>query len=289
MIEILAAAGALGVAGYAALVEPRRLAVRELRVPAAGLPREWRPLRVAVLSDLHAAWPHVTAARIGRIVSRTLAARPDIVVLPGDFVCHGALGTRPVPIEAVAEALAPLPASVPTYAVLGNHDHDVGARRVAGALEAAGLITLYNRAEHLARPGGPLWIAGVDCLRTGRADLPQALAQVPENAPVLLLSHVPDIIRRVPDRVMLTISGHTHGGQICVPGYGPLVTMSRLPRRMARGLHRLDSRYLFVSTGIGTSGLPMRLAAIPEVALLTVEPATAEPTTAAAIAEPALA
>jgi predicted MPP superfamily phosphohydrolase len=276
MIEIAMAAGVVGLGAYAALVEPRRLVRRALSVPSPLLPAGWRPLRAVVVSDLHAGWPHVTAARLGRLATAILAERPDVVLLPGDFVCEGAFGTRPLAIEAVAEALAALPASVPTFAVLGNHDRDVGPRRVAAALESVGIVVLYNRAVPLARPGGAVWIAGVDCARTGRPDLGRALAGIPTGAPVILLSHIPDLARRVPDWVALTVAGHTHGGQVCIPGLGPLVTMSRLPRRMARGLHRLGDRHLFVSTGIGTSGLPLRLAAVPELAVLTLEPAVVD-------------
>ena len=272
MIEIVAA-GVAGVGVYAALVEPRRLTRRRLTVASPLLAAGWRPLRAVVVSDLHAGWPHVTEARLARLAAAMLAERPDVILLPGDFVCEGALGTRPLAIEAVAEALAALPAAVPTFAVLGNHDRDIGARRVAAALAAVGIVVLYNRAEALPRPGGAVWIAGVDCARTGRPDVGRALAGRSRGDAVILLSHIPDLIHRVPDWVALTVAGHTHGGQVCLPGLGPLVTMSRLPRRMARGLHRIGDRHLFVSTGIGTSGLPLRLGATPELAVLDLVPA----------------
>jgi predicted MPP superfamily phosphohydrolase len=269
MIEWLAA-GAAAVGAYAALVEPRRLAWREVSVSSNLWPRGWHPLRIAVLSDLHAAWPHVTAARVRRLAERIASHCPDLVLLPGDFVSTGTACVVQVPIEATAAALSALPKAAPTFAVLGNHDHHIGARRVAAALADAGVTSLYNRAELIRLGGRELWLAGVDCLRTGRADLPKALACVPRDAAAtILLSHIPDIIRRVPDNVLLTVSGHTHGGQVRVPGLPPLITHSRLPRAMARGLHRLGERHLYVSAGVGSTGLPIRMGVLPEIALLT--------------------
>jgi predicted MPP superfamily phosphohydrolase len=272
MIETLIA-GAFAVGAYAGLVEPRRLRVRTIRVPSAAWPENWQPLRVAVLSDFHASWPHVTTARLRRVVERTIAASPDLILLPGDFVSSRTLGVVDLPIELTAQTLSPLAAAAPTYAVLGNHDHHVGGQRVVGALARAGITSLHNGAEQLRLGDRDLWLAGVDCMRSGRADLQKALANVPKSATTVLMSHIPDIIRNVPDHVMLTVSGHTHGGQIRLPGLGPLITHSSLPRHMARGLHRIGSRHLFVSSGIGATGLPIRLGSIPEIALLTLESA----------------
>jgi predicted MPP superfamily phosphohydrolase len=275
MIELLAA-GAVGLGAYAGWIEPRRLVLRHLDVPSPLWPAGWAPLRVAVISDLHAAWPHVTAARIRRLAQRIVDQRPDLILLPGDFVSTGTYGVVHVPVEATAEALAPLVDCAPTYAVLGNHDHHLGARRVVGALDAVGIVSLYNRAEMVRLGDRDLWLAGVDCLRTGRADLPKALADVPPDATAtILMSHIPDIIRRVPESVMLTVSGHTHGGQVRIPGLPPLITHSRLPRAMARGLHRLGERCLYVSAGIGSTGLPIRMGVVPEMAILTLGGPTA--------------
>ena len=269
MIELMAA-GAAGLAAYAGWIEPRRLVLRELTVASPAWPAAWPPLRVAVISDLHACWPHVTALRIRRLVERTIAEKPDLVLLPGDFVATGTLLVRRVPVRETAAALAGLVAAAPTFAVLGNHDHHVGARRVVGMLAEVGIPSLYNRAEPLRIGPRQLWLAGVDCLRTGRADLRKALAEVPADAAAtLLLSHIPDIIHEVPERVMLTVSGHTHGGQVRLPGLPPLVTHSALPRHMVRGLHRIGDRHLYVCPGIGSTGLPIRLGVVPEIGLLT--------------------
>ena len=271
MLTVVTSLGA-ALAGYAALVEPRLLAWREVAVSTARWPAGWPPLRMAILADLHAAWPHVTAARIAAITARIVAARPDLVLLPGDFVSSKTQGVLPIAIETVARALAPLTEALPTFAVLGNHDYDVGGRRVHAALEEVGIEMLQNRARPFPWGGGSLWLAGIACMRSGRDDLGRALRDVPAQGPAILLSHVPDIYPTVPPAVLLTVSGHTHGGQIRLPFFGPLVTMSRLPRHMAFGLHGADGRHLYVSSGIGTSGVPVRFGVRPEVTILTLQP-----------------
>jgi hypothetical protein len=212
----------------------------------------------------------MTARRVGRIAARLLAARPDLVLLPGDFVSTHTPFVRRVAVEAVARALAPLAAAAPTFAVLGNHDWYYGGERVAGALEAEGIPVLRNAAARVAAGGGDLWVAGLDDAWTGRADLAKALVGIDGAAPAILLSHVPDPFRDLPPgAALLTVAGHTHGGQVRVPGYGPLRTNSGLPRQLAYGLHQEDGRHLYVSGGVGTTALPVRFARPPEIALLT--------------------
>jgi uncharacterized protein len=242
--------------------------LRRLTVPLPG----WRgsPLRVGILSDVHAALPLMPPARVAGIARRLLAERPDLVLLPGDFVTTKTRLVRRVPVGPVAAALAALPTAAPTLAVLGNHDHHAGA---AAALEGVGIAVLRNTARRLELPGGPLWVAGLDDMFTRRDDLGQTLAAVDRTAPVIMLSHVPDVFPRLPPWVPLTVAGHTHGGQVRLPGWGPIVTMSRLPRAMAYGLHERDGRRLYVSGGVGTTGWPVRFCRPPEIAILRLEAA----------------
>jgi hypothetical protein len=262
-----AAAAAAGV--YATLVEPSLLRLREPVAVSRRWPRGRPDLRIGVISDLHACWPLVTVRRIERIVARLLAARPDLVLLPGDFVSTHTRFVRRIAVEQVAAALGRLAAAVPTLAVLGNHDWYYGGERVAGALERVGVPVLRNAATRVEVAGGGLWIAGLDDAWTGHDDLAAALRGVDASAPSILLSHVPDPFRDLPPEVALTVAGHTHGGQVRVPGYGPLRTGTRLPRRLAHGLNQEGGRHLYVSGGVGTSALPVRFACPPEIALLT--------------------
>jgi predicted MPP superfamily phosphohydrolase len=254
---------------YAAMVEPRLLRLRLPCVRTSDWPRGRPPLRLGILSDLHAAWPHMTLARIGRIVGRLLDAAPDIILLPGDFVSSHTRFVRRIAIEPAAEALAPLAEAAPTFAVLGNHDWYYGGERVAKALERHGIGVLRNAATQVASRTGAVWIAGLDCMWSGRADLARTLRDLDGTAPAVLMSHLPDVFPDVPQGIPLTVAGHTHGGQVCLPGYGPLRTLTKLPRRQAYGLHEIGGRHLYVSGGVGTTVLPIRFWRPPEIALLT--------------------
>jgi predicted MPP superfamily phosphohydrolase len=269
LIDLLLAGLAAGtaVAAYAAVIEPQMLLLRRHTIP---LPA-WRgaPLRVGVLADIHAALPQMSCARVARIGRRLLAERPELVLLPGDFVTTRNPSVRKLRVEPVVAALAELAAAVPTFAVLGNHDWHYGGGQVTRALEATGITVLANAAARLELAGGPLWIAGIDDMFTGHDDLRRALEGVDGEDPLVLLSHVPDIFPHVPPGVALTVAGHTHGGQVRIPFYGPIRTLSRLPRRMAYGLHEHEGRHLYVSGGVGVSNVPVRFACPPEIAILT--------------------
>jgi predicted MPP superfamily phosphohydrolase len=149
-------------------------------------------------------------------------------------------------------------------------DHD----RVRQAVEAIGIHVVEDTAIRLNTPIGPLWVAGISDLWTGRHDLTAALAAVVDDgAPVLLLTHNPDVFPAVPARVTLTLAGHTHGGQVRLPFAGALIVPSRFGQRFAAGHVVEGGRHLFVATGIGTSILPVRFRVPPAVTFLTVRPA----------------
>jgi uncharacterized protein len=256
------AAGA--VAWRALWHEPRTGRVREHHIALPGWPEDLTGLRLALVSDLHAGAPHVDEQRLRRLVAAVNARGPDLVVLLGDFVDPDVhLGSHVAP-EDVAAALGGLRAPLGVFAVLGNHDWRHGGQRIAAALRAAGIATLENDACDVGR----LWVAGVADARMRGADIERALACVPVDAPVVLLSHDPDVFAKVPDRVALTVSGHTHGGQVAVPLLRRRFIPSRYGERYARGHIVENGRHLYVTAGVGTSGWPVRLLAPPEVVVL---------------------
>jgi predicted MPP superfamily phosphohydrolase len=176
----------------------------------------------------------------------------------------------------LADTLRRLPHPEAAFAVLGNHDYDRHGREhrgehghdVSAVLAEAGIQVLSNSAHSAL--GAGLFIAGVDDPSRRRDDLDRAMAGVPEGACCLLLAHSPDVVLRLGQhRPGLVLAGHTHGGQIRLPLAGPLITMSRLPRRQVMGLHEHQGVPTFVSRGIGYSGVNLRLWCPPEVALLT--------------------
>jgi predicted MPP superfamily phosphohydrolase len=255
----------LGLWGF--VVEPSLLRVRRAEIPLQRWPR---PLRIVALADIHAGSPWNWTGNLRRVVARANAERPDLVVLLGDYVTQGVLGGRFIPPEETAPVLAQLRAPLGVFAVLGNHDGWLDASRVRRALEASGIPVLENEARPVGEGAGRFWVAGLADAWTGDPSIKGALARVPENEPVLLLTHNPDVFPQVPARVELTLAGHTHGGQVRLPFLGPPLVPSVYGRRYAAGLVREDGRWLFVTTGIGTSIVPVRLGVPPEISVLDI-------------------
>jgi predicted MPP superfamily phosphohydrolase len=267
-LGVVAAAAAL--AAYATVVEPRMLVVRrhDLRLPQ--WPAELDGLRVALISDLHAGAPHAGLERIAQVAARVRREAPDLALLLGDFIDPVVpLGSEVAPHQ-IAPPLGDLGARLGTYAVLGNHDWIHDGPGVTRELRRAGVTVLHNDAVAIAAPPAPaeLWIAGVEDLNERLADIDAALRPVPGGAPVLFLTHDPDLFPRVPPRVALTVAGHTHGAQVDVPGLRERVIPSLHGTRFKHGHVVEHGRHLYVTAGVGTSGLPVRLLAPPEVVLL---------------------
>jgi predicted MPP superfamily phosphohydrolase len=258
----------LGLAAWGLWLEPASLRVREVRVPA---PWAGAPLRLAVLTDLHTGSPFNGMGKLRRVVDRTNAAGPDVILILGDLgITNVAGGTFTVP-EVFGPELSRLHARQGVFAVLGNHDVWLGADRVRAALIQAGIRVVEDSAVRVARPGGSYWLAGVTDLWTGKHDVARALGAVTDSTePVIVFTHNPDIFPEVPARVALTLAGHTHGGQVDIPFYGPPVIPSRFGRRFARGHVIEGGRHLFVSTGIGTSVFPVRFRVPPTIQIVTI-------------------
>jgi predicted MPP superfamily phosphohydrolase len=259
----------LALAVWAVLVEPRHITVRHSEITLESWPPALTGLRVGVLGDIHTGAPHVSPERLGALVAKVNLATPDVIVLLGDFVIHDIVGGSFVEPEVTADLLGGLRAPGGVIAVLGNHDWWYDGPRVRAALERRGIVVLENRAHRVAHRGRAFWLAGLADLWTREPDLISALAAVPAGEPVLLLTHNPDVFPGVPPRVALTLAAHTHGGQVRFPPFPAPVVPSRYGSRYAVGHVVEEGRHLFVTTGVGTSILPVRFAVPPEVALLT--------------------
>ena len=276
-------------AAYAVGIEPLRLSIATYRIRPIGPWPADRSLRIVALSDIHACEPWMTAGRIAGIVETANALKGDVIVLLGDFVVgmrHGI--RRPIESAEWAPILGRLSAPLGVHAILGNHDwwEDRSAQKrgqgptIAGqALTRAGIRVLENEAVPLDLRGREVWLAGLgDQLafepfawkyghpRKGADDLPGTLAQIPDGAPAILLAHEPDIFPKVPARVTLTLSGHTHGGQVRLFGYSPVVP-SRYGNRYAYG-HVREQADLVVSGGLGMSIAPIRFGVPPEITVI---------------------
>ncbi|MEW2916687.1 metallophosphoesterase [Ruegeria sp. ANG10] len=271
----------LFVAAYGFFIEPSlRLRVRKWRVRR----KDWtaQPLRIAVLSDLHVGEPYVGLDRVRQVVRRTNALSPDLVLLLGDYVGHYEGITAKVEAEDLAPVLGQLEARSGVFAVLGNHDwwDDKDAQRRGGgpnkfatAFQGQGIKVLSNEAMRLDDLG--IWLAGLEdqlaFRRNGKLvgldDLPGTMAQVTDDAPVVMMAHEPDIFPDIPNNVALTLSGHTHGGQVRLFGWSPVVP-SKYGNRYAYGHVHEDGRDLVVSGGIGCSILPVRFGVTPEITVI---------------------
>jgi predicted MPP superfamily phosphohydrolase len=270
--------GSLGVAAIAVAVplawgfaiEPASLRNEDYALAIPGWPADCDGLRIAVLADLHVGSPWNGLDKLNEIVALTLRAEPDLVLLAGDYVIHGVRGGRFTPPEQTAAALGRLEAPLGVWAVLGNHDWWLDAPRVRAALESHGIPVLEDAATQVHGDACDFWLVGIGDYWEGKHDVPAALANVEGSAPVLVFTHNPDIFPDIPARVNLTIAGHTHGGQVYIPFIGRPVVPSRYGQRYAIGHVVEQGRHLFVSSGIGTSIIPVRFLVPPEVSLLTI-------------------
>jgi predicted MPP superfamily phosphohydrolase len=271
------AAGLLGLSAgtavYAAAIEPDGLVVTRYAPALPGWPAG-RKLSVTVIADLHAGGPDMQLEHIRRIVDRASALQSDIVLLLGDFIASYRFAITKVSDPVWAAELARLSAPLGTWAVLGNHDwwHDLHG--VRSALAGVKIPILENDAVLLGPAGQRFWLAGIgDQLAIplghgryrGVDDLPRTLSRIKTDDPVLLMVHEPDIFPRVPERVALTLAGHTHGGQIRVPFLWQHLVPSKYGARFAYGHVVEDERHLIVSGGLGTSIIPARLGVPPEI------------------------
>jgi predicted MPP superfamily phosphohydrolase len=286
----VAVGSGIGLAGYAFGIEPRfRLSVTRYALTPASWPKYFK-LRLALVADVHACDPVMTVARMEEIVGVTNALGADAILLLGDYEASARGMVRPLPPEAWAPVLAQLNAPLGVHAILGNHDFwdDPETKwrqlkrppRARVALEKAGVPVYENDVVRLEKGGQPFWLAGladqiafITGVKNGRMtfegldDLPGTLAKIKDDAPVILMAHEPDIFPKVPDRVALTLSGHTHGGQVRLFGWSPIVP-SEFGNRYAYGHVTEDERHLIVSGGLGCSILPLRFGVPPEIVVV---------------------
>ena len=220
------------------------------------------------MSDLHVGSPHRSLSNLKTLVSATNAERPDLIVVLGDLVIQGVAGGRFVEPEPIAAELSALHAPLGVIAILGNHDWWYDGNRVRRALEANGIPVLENQNMHLTYHGQSVWVCGLADLWTRGDHLTETLAKIHDDDPVIVLMHNPDSFPEMPDRVSLTLAGHTHGGQVNLPLIGRPVVPSKFGQRYAYGLVEEGARKLFVTSGIGTSIIPARFRVPPEIVVL---------------------
>jgi hypothetical protein len=271
---VAAAAGiaTLGTDGY---LESYRLQLKRVAIPLRRLPHQFDGFTIVQLSDFHYE-EKFSAVPIRRSVDLVNSLHPDLVVFTGDFVTapmfrfgrHAALMAANA-VFPCAALLSGIKAPMGSLAVLGNHDAYSNPALVASGLRSHGIPLLKNSCVPIERGGARLWLAGIDDALEGQPDLGAAIEKIPAGEPIILLAHEPDFADEAALRpVDLQLSGHSHGGQIWIPGIGA-PWLPSLARNYPRGLYKIENMALYTNIGIGTIRAPIRINCIPEVTHIT--------------------
>ncbi len=258
--------------GYRAADESDLFQVETVRLRLERLPKSFSGFRIAQVSDLHmGGW--MNGERLQRVADLVAAQKPDVLVLTGDFLKGRVFTeTSKQALKDMTRVLAPLAASIPSFAVLGNHDYWTNPEAIREALSLCGITDLTNAVSTLTRAGENLHLCGVDDIRHGDVRLNDVLSQLEENSAAILLVHEPDFAdtSAATGKFDLQISGHTHGGQIVIPFYGPPV----LPvsgRKYPSGLYKVGTMFQYTNRGVGMDRLAIRYNCPPEITIFELE------------------
>lgn len=259
-----------GLGFWVTLIEPNRLIVHPQTIQIDQWPQELSGLRIAVISDIHTGAPFVNDQKLKDIVDRTNALNPDLIVLLGDYMSPNSWHSHRVEPEVTAAGLKSLKAPLGVYSVLGNHDWWYNGERVRRAFEENGMRVLEDEVTEIKWHEKSFWLVGLADLWTRPQHIEETIAKIPSGSTIIALTHNPDIFPRLPQTVPLLIAGHTHGGQVDLPLIGTPIVPSRFGPKYTAGHVFENGHHLFVTTGIGTSILPVRFRVPPEIVILTI-------------------
>ena len=252
-----------GVAAYARLVEPYNYFVSETDIFIDNLPERFEGFRITQLTDIHHS-KILGLDEVQRVVRLAQQTKPDMFVLTGDYAT-----TYRRYIEPCAETLSSLSAPEGVWAILGNHDHYTDPELTTRSLEHNHINVLNNRNTLVWRGPDVIQLSGIDDWSWNGTDWSKAFEGLSTTVPTLLLSHQPSVLELEQTRnVALILSGHTHGGQINLPWLGAPARFLTRDLKFAQGLFRYGNVQLYVSSGTGVIGVPVRLGVRPEIAVL---------------------
>jgi predicted MPP superfamily phosphohydrolase len=261
---VTVAAGALVASGATAINEIGDLSIEQVTAPIPGLPSAFEGFTIAQLSDIHLL-PYTRPGFIKKTVEAANSLNPDLTVLTGDYVWHDAGA-----MADLSPIIASLNARHGVYGILGNHDYWLDVKTVIEGFRQARIPLLVNQHIPVSRGDATIVLAGLDDGWAGHADLTAALDDAPAAAPVILLLHEPDLADEpeINARCALQLAGHSHGGQVRVPGRGALV-LPYLARKYDMGLYRVGEMWLYTNRGLGEISVPLRINCPPELTLFT--------------------
>lgn len=272
-LTLVALALLLAVVSFGYYNATRDPTVRTATVTMPHWPTDAPPLKLLLIADTHVAGPDMPPERLRRILNNLNALKPDLIVLAGDYISEKRLATRIYTPRELAAPFAVLEAPLGVVAVPGNHDHWADLDAIVAELRKHNVTVIANDAVKR----GPLIIGGVDDEFTNHDNLAatyaamDALEQADAPSPRLILSHGPDIVPDLLAPVGLVVTGHTHCGQIVLPLYGPVSFVSHYGMRFNCGLIDDAGQRVVVTSGLGTSVLPLRYGAPPDVWLITLQ------------------
>jgi uncharacterized protein len=252
---------------WAFYFEPASFSIKKysLKIPALNISNSYR---IVVAADLHVGSAYYPLSRLDSEVEAINREDPDLILLAGDFMAHHKGRGEDIPPEKIAEKLGQLKARDGVFAVLGNHDWWYDPQMIVEAMQRHGIKMID---ESFVKIGDRFYLMGIDDFTEGSPRPEKVIEAIPSDLPVIALTHNPDIFPKVPRRVALTVAGHTHGGQVNFPVLGRLIVPSNYGSRYAAGLITENGHQLFVSTGVGTSILPVRFLVPPEVSILEIQ------------------
>ena len=258
--------------GFRDFGEPKRFVIETVHLRLNRLPRVFSGFRAAQISDIHmGGWMNLD--RLQQVADLIVAQRPDVLMITGDFLQgRGFTEAAKQGIGDLKKILAPLASSIPTFAVLGNHDYGTNPEAIRSMLRRCGIIDLTNTVYPVTRGNENLFLCGVDDIRHGNVLLHDVTAQLAENSSAILLVHEPDFAdtSAATGKFDLQISGHTHGGQIVIPLYGPPV-LPESGRKYPSGLYRVGNMFQYTNRGVGTDTVSVRFNCPPEVTIFVLE------------------
>jgi predicted MPP superfamily phosphohydrolase len=267
--SVLSLASGVGAYVYGRTIEPGWLDIVHVEMQLRRLPDAFADFTIAQISDLHFG-PFIQPSHIEPVIDAALALNADAVVITGDLVSRISHGET----DMIVQTLSRLRAREGVYGILGNHDWWVSGNAVAGALRQANVTVLTNEHVALRRGGQALYVAGVDDVWCGKHDIAEALQGIPADAAVVALVHEPDYADIVANdaRVVLQLSGHSHGGQVRLPFLGAL-HFPPWAKKYPLGKYQIRDLTLYTNRGVGLVGVPIRFACRPEVTLITLKAA----------------
>lgn len=254
--------------GYSYYIEPNRLIVNEtnLTVP------HWNPklngFKIVAISDVHGGSNYIDEEKIRRLVELANAQEPDLIVLLGDYVSQkaGMRSNLKMPMETVADNLQNFKSKYGVYAVIGNHDWWYDDQQVRKEFERIGVKVLENETASIQVGDETVWLWGIEDYWRNRTVPTASFEKIPNKRNIIALTHNPDSVLKAPPEISLMLAGHSHGGQVSFPIYGgyPFVN----DKRFMKGEAIADGKHVFVTSGVGTTGPPIRFGVPPEIAVL---------------------